>query len=124
MCSILMSINPKYVEKILSGNKKYEYRKIKARNKNVNKIVIYATFPVMKIVAEVNIEEILEDSPRILWEKTKKYSGVTKDFFEKYYDKKKTAVAYKLGKVTKYDKPMELKDFGISCAPQSFIYLS
>ena len=27
MCNILMSIKPQYVEKILSGNKKYEYRK-------------------------------------------------------------------------------------------------
>lgn len=25
MCKVLMSINPEYVEKILSGSKKYEY---------------------------------------------------------------------------------------------------
>ena len=31
MCKILMPINPKYVDKILSGKKKYEYRKTKAK---------------------------------------------------------------------------------------------
>ena len=31
MCKILISINPEYVNEILSGRKKYEYRKVKAK---------------------------------------------------------------------------------------------
>ena len=37
MCTILMSINPEYVDKIIAGNKKYEYRKVKAKKSKVSK---------------------------------------------------------------------------------------
>ena len=76
MCKILMPINTEYVDEILSGNKKYEYRKIKAKRKNIDKMVIYSTSPIMRVVAEVDVEGIIEDSPEKLWEKTKEYSGI------------------------------------------------
>ena len=123
MCKILMPINPEYVDEILSGNKKYEYRKTKAKRKNIDKIVIYSTSPIMRVVAEVDIEGIIEDSPEKLWEQTKKYSGITKDFYSKYYKNKESAVAYKLGNIKVYDKPKKLCDIGINYVPQSFVYL-
>ena len=123
MSSILMPIKPQFVEKILSGNKKYEYRKIKAKKNNTNKMIIYATSPVMKVVAEVSIEEVLEDFPEKIWEKTKDYSGTTKEFYDKYFINSKKAVAYKIGKIKVYDKPKKLSELGINYTPQSFIYL-
>ena len=123
MCKILMPINPEYVDEILSGNKKYEYRKIKAKRKNIDKMVIYSTSPIKRVVAEVDVEGIIEDSPEKLWEKTKEYSGITKDFYSKYYKNKESAVAYKLGNIKVYDKPKKLCDIGINYVPQSFIYL-
>ena len=123
MCKILMPINPEYVNEILSGNKKYEYRKIKAKRKNVDKMLIYSTSPIMRIVVEVDILEILEDSPDKLWERTKNYSGITKEFYVKYYKNKSNAIAYKLGDVRIYNKPKKLSDIGINYIPQSFVYL-
>lgn len=123
MCKILMPINPKYVEMILSGRKKYEYRKIRAKRNNVDKIIIYSTYPIMKVVAEVDVEEIIEETPAKLWELTKNYSGVTKEFYNDYYKKKKNAIAYKLGNIEKYDKPKRLSEIGINYVPQSFVYL-
>ena len=78
-----MPINPEYVDEILSGNKKYEYRKIKAKRKNIDKMVIYSTSPIMRVVAEVDVEGIIEASPEKLWEQTKEYSGITKDLLGK-----------------------------------------
>lgn len=123
MCKILMPINPEYVDEILSGNKKYEYRKIKAKRKNIDKMVIYSTSPIMRVVAEVDVEGIIEASPEKLWEQTKEYSGITKDFYSKYYKNKEKAIAYKLGNIKVYDKPKKLCDIGINYVPQSFIYL-
>ena len=71
MCRILMPINPEYVDEILAGRKKYEYRKIKAKRNNIDKMIIYSTSPIMKVVAEVDIKEILEEEPEKLWEMTK-----------------------------------------------------
>ena len=77
MSTILISINPKYVEKILNGSKKFEYRKVSCRP-DVDKLVIYSTHPVMKVVAEVEVKRILEGNPDAIWKDTKQYSGVSK----------------------------------------------
>ena len=123
MCRILMPINPEYVDEILAGRKKYEYRKIKAKRNNIDKIIIYSTSPIMKVVAEVDIKEILEEEPEKLWEMTKNESGITKEFYNKYYKNKNTAIAYKLGTIKVYDEPKNLNDIGINYVPQSFVYL-
>ncbi len=123
MCKILISIKPEYVNEILSGRKKYEYRKVKAKKDNVDKMIIYATAPIMKVVAEIEILKILEDTPDLIWENTKEYSGINKSFYDKYYENRNIAIAYQLGKIEKYNKPKELSDLGISYSPQSFIYI-
>ncbi|MDE6844961.1 MAG: hypothetical protein K2J99_04240 [Lachnospiraceae bacterium] len=122
MCAILLSINPNHVENILNGTKKYEFRK-KACKRHVDKILIYSTTPIMRVVGEAEIEEILIDNPEMIWKKTKKRSGIDKIFFDQYYADRDQAVAYKLKNVIKYGEPKELKDYGISNAPQSFQYI-
>ena len=123
MCKILMPINPCYVEEILSGRKRYEYRKIKPKRNNIEKIIIYSTSPVKKVVAEVEVEAIIEETPEKVWELTKDYSGITKQSYYNYYKNKEKAIAYKLGRVKKYKEPKNLSEFGINYIPQSFIYL-
>lgn len=111
MCKILLSIKPEHVENILSGVKKYKFRKVRCRS-DVDKIIIYSTAPVMMVVGEAKIVSIIEDEPQRVWELTANYSGIDKDFFDEYYKEKNKAVAYKLGKIKKYLKPLKLSDFG------------
>lgn len=119
---IVISINPQYVEKIISGEKKFEYR-TKAAKQDINKIIIYETKPIKKIVAEVEILDVVIASPEDLWNQTKEYSGITKNFFDEYFKGKMVAYAYKLGKVKVYERPKTLLDFGLKMAPQSFAYV-
>lgn len=123
MESILLSINPEYVEKIFAGSKKYEFRK-RLANKAVGKILMYSTAPIMKVVGEVQIVETISDSPTALWECTKKFAGISRDKYRKYFKGCKVAYAYRLGQVIRYDPPKELSEFNISLPPQSFVYLS
>lgn len=122
MCAILLSINPKHVENILNGTKRYEFRK-KACKRHVDKILIYSTNPIMRVVGEAEVEDVLIDAPEMIWKKTEKKSGINKAFFDQYYEDSEQAVAYKLKNVVKYREPKELKDYGISSAPQSFQYI-
>jgi predicted transcriptional regulator len=49
--NVLLSIKPKYVKAILNGTKKYELRKSAFRCKeDIERVYIYATSPVKKIV--------------------------------------------------------------------------
>ncbi len=120
---ILISINPEHVAKILSGEKRFEYR-TKAAKKDVDSLIIYETTPVKRIVAEAEILEVLCLSPEDLWKETKRYSGISKSFYDKYFKGRKVAYAYRLGKVRAYDNPLELSDYGIKAAPQSFVYIN
>lgn len=122
MCKMLLSINPEHVENIFSGVKKFEFRKIRCRSE-VDKMVIYSTSPVMKIVGEAEIIDIIEGLPAEVWEQTEEFAGIDKIFFDQYYDGKAKAIAYCLGRVMQYAQPLNLSDYGISFAPQSFIYL-
>ena len=122
MCKILLSINPVHVNHILDGSKEYEFRKTRCKEK-VDGIVIYATAPVKKVVAEADVETVLEDTPLEVWKKTETKSGISKEFFFSYYKDREKAVAYKLTNLNTFVEPKTLSDYGVTAAPQSFVYV-
>ena len=121
MNKIIVSINPRHVNNIINGSKRYEYR-TRIASKDANKLLIYETAPIKKVVAEVDVIEVLSLDPNTLWEQTKDYSGISKEFFGEYFKNRSVAYAYKLGKVKVYDEPKSLIEFGLRTAPQSFAY--
>lgn len=121
MNKIIVSINPRHVNNIINGSKRYEYR-TRIASKDADKLLIYETAPIKKVVAEVDVIEVLSLDPDTLWEQTKDYSGISKKFFDEYFRNRSVAYAYKLGKVKVYDEPKSLIEFGLMTAPQSFAY--
>ena len=120
---VLLSIKPEFVEKIINGEKKYEYRK-RIFKKEVEKIVVYSTMPVGKIVCELKIEEVINDSPEKIWVQTSKYSGVNEDFFMKYFSDRNNGYALKISEVHTFDEPIDPREkFDNFVAPQSFKYI-
>ena len=116
-----MSINPEHVNNIINGTKKYEYR-TKAARKDIDRLIIYETMPIKKVFAEAEILEVLALEPSKLWDETKEYSGITKEYFDDYFKNRKIVYAYKLGKIKVYAEPKALREFGLKKAPQSFAY--
>ncbi len=122
MSQMLLSINPEHVENILLGTKKFEFRKVRCKS-NVNKIIIYATSPIMQVVAEAEILGIIEDDPTAVWDLTAEFAGISKLFYDQYFEGRNKAIAYQLGKVKRYPRPKALSDYGVNFAPQSFVYV-
>lgn len=60
MSKMLLSIKPEYVKKILSGKKKYEFRKFHCHD-DVDTIVIYCTSPVKKLSRKPNSSILLKE---------------------------------------------------------------
>lgn len=122
----LISIHPNYVEKIISGEKRLEFRRIWAAN-HVDYLVIYSTAPVQKIVAVAKIGEIFRGSKSRLWEISRiKGGGISRRKLFKYMQDKKEGVALELMKVLGIDggvSPHVLFGNGFR-PPQSFRYLS
>jgi predicted transcriptional regulator len=122
---VLLSIKPEFAEKILLGQKLYEFRKVLPKDPGVKTIVIYATLPLGKVVGEFDIAEILSDTPRKIWHETADLSGITKRFFNDYFQGREVAHAIKVKKVRRYASPVELSSILASgIAPQSFCYLN
>lgn len=123
--SVLLSIKPEFVERIFDGSKQFEFRRRLFSNRDVRKIVVYATAPVSKVIGEFEIEGILELDIEQLWEETKVYSGIPKAYYEAYFCGRKTGFAIKIGKTNCYPTPLDLEaSFNIKYAPQSFIYVT
>lgn len=120
MSTILLSIKPEYVRRILEGSKRFEFRRQMAKRK-VERILIYSTAPEMKVVESVEVLGVLKDSPKKLWEITHTYAGIQK--FMGYFSNRMVAYAYRLGKLQKFDTPKKLAEYGITAAPQSFVYI-
>ena len=118
----LMSIKPKFVEEIFSGTKTFELRK-KIFKSSINTIVIYSSSPKKKVVGEIIIDKIISSTPKLLWKSYKNNLGISEKEYFKYYKNSKVAYAIKIKKVIKYKKELELKDFGIEKAPQSYQYI-
>lgn len=122
---VLLSIKPEFVEEIIDGRKKFEYRKNIFKRTDVSTVIVYATKPLGKVIGEFKIENIIKDHPSSIWEKTNKYSGITKQFFDEYFKNKEIGFAIQIKNFIKYDIPLELNniDNNIKSAPQSFYYI-
>ena len=123
MSIILMSIKPEYVDKIFSGEKKYEYRKRLCKEK-IDTIIVYSSSPIQKVVGELKIKQVLYDKKNVIWNKTNKYGGITKIKYDNYYENCGYVVAYEIEKAILYDKQKDLKDFNVRTAPQSYVYIT
>jgi len=120
---VLLSIKPEFAEKIFEGTKKYEFRRSVFKNKNVKTVVVYASSPIQRVIGEFEIDSILNDELSSLWNTTKDYSGISKNFFFEYFSNKEKGYAIKIKKTKKYKKPLSIKDDFNATPPQSFMYL-
>ena len=120
---VLLSIKPEYANKIFTGEKKYEYRRTIFRNKQVKKVLVYASSPIKKVIGEFDIDFILSKEISELWNRTKDHSGISEDFFYRYFDDKEIGHAIKVKKFRKYRRPLCLKEDFQLLPPQSFIYV-
>ena len=120
----LISIRPCFVDKILSGEKRLEFRRSWAA-KPVDILVIYSSSPVQRIVAAVNIVSVFEASPTALWKLSQeKGGGVTRQLIYEYFMGKKSGFALELADVLEFENPIDPKKmFKNFVAPQSFRYL-
>lgn len=124
LMKVLLSIKPQYVEKIISGEKRYEFRKKEFKRKDINTIVVYSSGNVRKLVGEITFTSILCDTPSIIWQKTQAKSGMTEDCFMQYYMNKDKAYAIAIDSFRPYKEPIDIiaKYPGVK-APQSYRYI-
>ena len=103
--NLLISIKPEFVEKIISLDKKYEFRR-SIFKRPVEKIFIYSTYPEKKIVGYFEFKEVIKDSPINLWNKFSHVEGF----------------AINIHNLNIFQTPIETSHIKNFRAPQSFCY--
>jgi predicted transcriptional regulator len=124
---VLMSIKPKYADKIFSGEKKWEYRKQPPKLlmdiKSVVTIVVYASAPISKVIGEFTTVYMSNNSVNRIWYITGNWGGVSAKEFLDYFGCAEKAYAIRIREKRLYDTPKPLSDYGIKRPPQNFMYL-
>jgi predicted transcriptional regulator len=118
-----MAIKPIYAERLLLGEKLYEFRKT-ALSPDLTDIIIYASSPVKKIVGIAEVSNVFVGSPSAIWEKTKHAAGISRKKYREYFRGAERACAIELMRVFPLDKPLHLSDVSDEIKiPQSFSYV-
>ncbi len=124
--NVLLSIKPKYVEKIAEGEKKLEFRKVIFKDENrPDTIYIYCTSPVKKIIGYFTTGEIFEDDPAELWDRFHNLAGISEEEFFDYFSGKERGYAIGIEDFNQFDNAIDPYEVipGFT-PPQSFCYMN
>jgi len=118
-----MPIKPVYVERILSGQKLFEFRRTSIRQDTTH-LILYSSSPVKRIMGVVEVGSILTASPTATWERTKHAAGISRRLFREYFKGAKKACAIEIQSVFALKKPMAPHEiFPKFHIPQSYRYV-
>ncbi|MHA1880714.1 MAG: hypothetical protein ACTSYG_09980 [Candidatus Heimdallarchaeota archaeon] len=122
--NVLLSVKPKFADEIIAGRKKYEFRKSIFKKEGIEKVYLYSSSPIKKIIAFFEIEGLLVDSPVRIWEICHEHAGISKRDFFRYFGNSDTGYAIRISNVREFSTPIDpydiIEDFR---PPQSFYYL-
>jgi predicted transcriptional regulator len=123
---ILLSIKPKYVQKIRSGKKQWEFRKqIWSNNKIIDKIYLYETSPKQRITSYFRASRVINADPNHIWELCKDQAGISKEGFFTYFNGHDEGYAIKISNFHELEDPIDpYESFRGFNAPQNFIYIT
>ena len=122
---ILMSIKPKYAEKVKKGSKTIELRKHLPHFNSGDVIIFYESSPVCKITFLCEVTQIISMKREDLWRKFHHCLGILKKDYEIYYGKNEIAFGIVLDKVVSLSpQSLEFLFNGKIKPPQSYLFLS
>lgn len=119
---VVLSLHPIHAHAILDGRKTVEFRRSRIPA-DAQRVVIYATSPVMKVLGTAVVSGFKKAAPTTIWRNYRKQGNVSKAFFDAYFSGTTQARCYVLESPRRFDVELPLNAFGISSPPQSFAYV-
>jgi len=120
----LLPIHPEYVHRILSREKRVEFRRARF-SIPPRFIVIYATNPMKQVVGAFEVIGIEEDAPDRLWARHSRHGGVSAAAYGQYFEGKETGIAIRIGHVWQLRAAVPISEIAsVRAVPQSFQYLA
>ena len=124
---LLLSIKPKYVDKLVDGSKCYELRRVKPRVTKGDVVIIYESSPTMAIVGFGIVNLVIADQPSKMWSQVSSLAGVNKEEYDQYYLGANFGYAINFSKIISLSRRVPLKNLRKKVngfhPPQSYRYL-
>lgn len=121
--TVLLSIRPIYADAIFLGKKTVEFRK-KVFSPSVNRVFVYSSSPIKKIVGYFDINHIEGSSPEVLWSKYQHVGHISREEYFEYYKGHSLAYGIVIKDYHKFNTPIYPNDiFTDFKAPQSYFYI-
>lgn len=106
---LFLSIHPRFVDKILSGEKTIELRRRRPRSVAGDWIAIYATTPQRQLRGIARVTEVRVGGVRDMWPEARLQAGVTKKEYESYFSNCERAVGIVLADPVSFAEPVSLE---------------
>ena len=123
---ILLPIHPEFVEKIRSGEKRFEFRtRVPSGIGDDPLVAVYATAPTGAVVGFFRVGRVLSLPPTALWERTKGAAGIARGRFRAYFKGRTAAHALEIAEWRGFVNPLSVEELrGSPTPPQSFANLA
>jgi predicted transcriptional regulator len=106
---LLISIKEEFTEKIFTGKKSIELRKVRPSILSGAKVIIYCTSPIKAIVGIAEVKEVISHTPGEMWRLHSSRLGIDKKGFDEYYNNSEKAVGIVLTNPKRLDKTIDLE---------------
>lgn len=116
---VLLSFQPHISGPILEVEEAVELRTHRAGCEAGTPMAMYTSGHIKKIEGTCIVEEVIEETPKDLWERGAKNMGLSEEDYFGYFENSKKAYAFILTDIKRLEKPVPLPFRG----PQSFRYL-
>ena len=83
---LFIAVKPGYANKLISGKKDIELRKMKPNVQPGDYVIIYASAPVKAVLGFGKVKTIIECTPECLWERYSNRLGINEQSYFSYYD--------------------------------------
>ena len=107
--NILISLEKKYADDIISGNKTVELRNRRMNLSKGDKIWVYSKQPQGSVVMVTTVKAIDKGSPESLWHQYQKICGITEREFFAYFSGVKIGHAISLYEIEPFRYPVPLE---------------
>ena len=104
----VLAVKPHFAHALVTGEKRFEFRRVHPRFRTGDTIYVYATAPVQAIVGSFTCDGVIEGTLRELWEDYAGASEPTRSFFRNYFDGRSKGYAIQVSHPRTWASPLTL----------------
>lgn len=104
---LFIAVKPEYANKLISGQKDIELRKIRPHIQQGDYVIIYASAPVKAVIGFGKVKSIIECTPDEMWTRYSMRLGIMQQDFYLYYANHKKSIGIEFD-IIKPIPPIEL----------------